>query len=374
MIKSEDIKKILTLDDIIKITLSLGATIKKETNKEYIFTSICHHKDAENHSPKLYLYKSSKSFYCYSCSSSFDIFGLIQQRQKILGENSTFPYAIKYVCDMCHIDSGDIQITTKSNICNWQEDYNKYINYKNIKHKGKIYDKSILNMLEDKYYQGWIDENISVETMEKFGIKWYQYKQQIIIPVFSEQGDFVGLHARNLNPEAIEKGYKYMPMESLTQDYRFDTSSVLYGLNVNKENIRNNKTVILFESPKSVLQMEDILDENISVALFGMNLQRERVKMLVQYADHFIIALDKQYHQMYKDGVYCDENGNEVKVYTEEFKTYIKIINRIIKLLKPYGTIDLILDKEELLDYKDSPSDKGKEIWEKLWKEKINVN
>lgn len=374
MIKAEDIKKLLTVQDLINITLSLGAEIKSPLNdeKQIIFTSICHHKDANNHKPKLYLYKHTKSFFCYSCSSAFDIFSLIQKRKELLGEKCSFIQALKYVCDFCGIDTGDIKDEIKNNNhCDWQSCLQKYTRYKSNSKENQIYDKSVLDNLEDKYHLDWINEGISIETQQKFGIKWYNYKQQIVIPVYDDMGNFVGGHVRNLLPEVIEQGYKYMPFSSLSFDYSFNTGNILYGLNVNKENIRYTKTAILFEAPKSVMMLEDITDMNNSVALFGMNMQKIKRDLLMKYnCEHYIIALDRQYEKQYKDGNFCDENGNEIRVKTDEYSRYTKIIEKIVKLLKPYGTVDVIIDNDEnrKLPYKASPIDCGKEVWEYLYK------
>lgn len=43
-----------------------------------------------------------------------------------------------------------------------------------------VYDDSILNLLEPIYHQSFID-NISIPTMEKYGLKYYRYAQQVTI-------------------------------------------------------------------------------------------------------------------------------------------------------------------------------------------------
>lgn len=377
MIKAEDIKKLLTVQDLINITLSLGAEIKSPLNdeKQIIFTSICHHKDANNHKPKLYLYKHTKSFFCYSCSSAFDIFSLIQKRKELLGEKCSFIQALKYVCDFCGIDTSDIKEEIKDdNYCDWQSCLQKYTRYKRNPKENQTYDKSILDNLEDKYHIDWINEGISIETQQKFGIKWYNYRQQIVIPVFDDVGNFIGGHVRNLLPEAIEQGYKYMPFSSLSFDYNFNTGNILYGLNVNKENIRYTKTAILFEAPKSVMMLEEIAEYNNSVGNFGMNVQKFKRDLLMKYdCEVLIIAMDKQYKKQYKEGNFCDENGNEIKVKTDEYAKYVKIINKIIKLFKPYMQVDVILDTDKLnlLNYKDAPVDKGSEVWYNLYNKRL---
>lgn len=47
-----------------------------------------------------------------------------------------------------------------------------------------------------------------------------------------------------------------------------------------------------------------------------------------------------------------------------------KKINKIINMIKPYAEEISVIwdnDNDRYLDYKDSPVDKGKDIWEKLY-------
>ena len=173
--------------------------------------------------------------------------------------------------------------------------------------------------------------------MEMFRICFYPYAQQIVIPVFDENGNLIGLHGRNLIPELIEAGYKYLPVKLVNgvdekgnhgTEFRFNTSNVLYGLNLTKSNIEYTGEVTLFEAPKSVMQMNDILFLNNTVGMFGMNLQNKRRDMLLKLG---------------------------------------------VNKFKGFAEVNVIYDADDdfpLLDYKDSPSDKGEEIWDLLYKNK----
>ena len=123
----------------------------------------------------------------------------------------------------------------------------------------------------------------------------------------------------------------------------------------NIKNIQNSKSVILFEAPKSVLQYESISDANNSLALFGWNCNKARRDMLVELGvNEVTIALDKQYPN----------------TKSPEFDIYIKQVKKIINLFKPYCQVNVIWDKEDLLSYKDSPTDKGKEVFDILYEKR----
>ena len=56
--------------------------------------------------------------------------------------------------------------------------------------------------------------------------------------------------------------------------------------------------------------------------------------------------------------------------YTKEFLKYREKVDRIIDTIRPYAQeIGVVWDNDEdrFLEYKDSPVDQGKEIWEKLY-------
>lgn len=359
----------LTIDDYRKVAISLGATVIHENDREILFSSICHERVPDGKKNKLYFYKDKKIFICYICDVSYSIYSLVQKRKRILGEEFTFPQSLQYVCDVCGIPYDDIQRIHKKStkVYNWEEDLNRYIRIKNGETLMKIYDKSILDFFPKIYHTSFLNDGISIQTLEMFGIRFYPYGQQIVIPVFNENGELVGLHGRNLKPDLVEMGYKYLPVKLIenNEEYRFNASAVLYGLNWTKTNIENTKEVILFEAPKSVMQMEEILTANNTVGLFGMNLQNAKRNKLIQLGVEKVgIALDKQYHTI------CDENGEP----TQEYLSWKKKVEKIAEKFKGFvREIFVVYDSDDdkpLLGYKDSPSDKGKETWEKLYEQR----
>ena len=115
----------------------------------------------------------------------------------------------------------------------------------------------------------------------------------------------------------------------------------------------------MFEGPKSTIQMQDILgDNNISCAMFGWNFNKIRRDMLLDVGVKTVtIALDKQYQSQ----------GDK------EFGIYVNQVKKIARLFSPYCTVYVIYDRYGFLRYKDSPSDKGNEVWWRLWKEKTRI-
>ena len=343
------IKTILSEDNIVEILDKLGAQAYLNNNQHIEFTSICHN----SNSHKLYYYKNSKNFFCHRCGKSWDIFSLIQH---ILNYDNVVQ-AVEYVCNICKIDISTCQV--KQNIDQWQSMKKFLPNYEQGKQELVVYDKSVLDLFKPLAHVSWLNDGISKQAMAKFNIGWYARNEQITLPVFDVNGDLVGIHARNTRQQLVDKGLKYQPLKTLNGEYKFPTGQVLYGLYQNQDAIKSSHSIILFEAPKSTIQMQDILgDNNISCAMFGWNFNKVRRDMLLDIGvKTVIIALDKQYQSQ-------DD---------KEFDIYVNQVKKIARLFSPYCTVYVIYDKHGLLGYKDSPSDKGNEVWWELWKGKVRI-
>lgn len=345
------IKEQLDTDYIISIMDNLSIPFVQQNYKYVIFYSVCHHpNDYLEHKPKLYYYIDTKSFYCFSCDWSGDIFALVQKIKNI-----SLQKAVKYICQLCHIEI--ISQTDDLSIDNWQG-MKRYLPGKNVVEPVKIYNKNVLQLFKPYIHQSWLDDKISKKTIDKYQIMWYNKNEQIIIPVFDVDGNLVGIHGRNTKKWLVDKGLKYQPVKTLNEEYKFPTGQILYGLYQNQSDIEKTKEVTIFEAPKSVLQADSILEQNNTVALFGWNMQPMRRDILIKYNIQSVnIALDKQYQS----------------IDDAEFQIYRAHVNKVVRLFKPYCDVYVIWDSENLLDYKDSPTDKGKDVWDKLYTNRILV-
>ena len=73
------------------------------------------------------------------------------------------------------------------------------------------YDGSILNTFINYKPIEWIYEGISVETMEKYGIRYSIENNSIIIPHRDKDGRLVGIRERNLDKRQVEElGRQYV--------------------------------------------------------------------------------------------------------------------------------------------------------------------
>ena len=162
----------------------------------------------------------------------------------------------------------------------------------------------------------------------------------------------MGIRRRALNESDIEREGKYKPVFANGRWLSADSSTIIYGLFENKENITRSKKAIVFEAEKSVMQLDTFYNGSApAVALYGSNISDYQADLLRKLGvEELIVALDKEYQ-------------NE-----HEYRTYLKVLVKKFQKFQSFFTITFVLDdfNSSLLGYKDSPSDHGKKVFEKL--------
>lgn len=355
MLNAQEVKAKLTDNHIVQILEKLDATIYLNTEKQIISTTVCHH----GHSNKLYYYKEVNMFHCYTdCGDSFDIIELICRNK-----NYKIQEAINWICILFNFDTMTYGFGEQQNqiINDWSFIHSLPLKKKKIKSEEKrdYYNKDILNIFQSMYCKEWIDEGISIKSMIKYGIQYSTFLQKIIIPHYSIDNELLGVRGRAMLDEDIEYG-KYTPITFGKTTYSHPLSQNLYGLNINKQNIIKKKKIMIVEAEKSVLQCDTMFgEENFTVALCGKTLSIfQRDLILSLGVDEVIIGLDKQYH---------NHEDKEADIWSK----YIR--KKIINLLAPYVRVTVLWDMENILPYKASPSDLGKDVLLGLMDKKIYV-
>ena len=359
MINAQELKQKISESDVITILKLLGAKTFTDTAEAIITQTVCH----RGRSDKLYYYKESKIFHCYTdCADSFDIIELVRRNKSYLNIN----FAIQWITTQLGIDTYTYGFKESENIkliSDW-DFINEYVNRKNRKKELTILsdiDRNNLNIYQNMYLYDWIVEGISINSMMKYGIKYSTLKQKIIIPHEDIDNRLIGIRARATIEEEIDLYGKYAPMTDIRGNmFNHPLSQNLYGLNINKETIKRKKKVMLVESEKGVLQTDTMFgDDNFTVAICGNTLSNTQRDMLLSLGiEEVIIGLDRQYKE----------------VEDVEYKKWSKHIrDRIISKLAPYVRVYVIWDTEDILGYKDSPTDCGKDKLLYLMKNKIYV-
>jgi hypothetical protein len=359
IIDAQELKQKISESDVITILKLLGAKTFIDTKEAIITQTVCH----KGHSDKLYYYKNSNMFHCYTdCGDNFDIIELVKRNKNYININ----FAIQWITTQLGIDTYTYGFKEQNKIeiiKDW-DFISGYINRKqrkaNVKQELPELNINILNIFQKMYWEEWLKDGISIESMKKYNILYNTLYQKVIIPHFDMNNRLIGIRGRATDEDEVDIFGKYTPFMWQGQMFNHPLSQNLYGLNQNKNTIQLKKKIMLVESEKGVLQTDTMFGEdNFTVAICGNNLSDfQRDLILSLGVEEVIIGLDRQYKEI--DDV--------------EYNKWSKHIReRLVAKLAPFVRVYVLWDTEGLLKYKDSPTDVSKEVLLKLMKNKIYV-
>lgn len=355
MIDSNQIKNKLTVEDIIKICCDLQGdeTFYYDNQGNPIFNTCIDHDGGDSF--KLVYYASTKLFHCYTRGTSKDIFEIVQFAKNL----DSFKDTVKYITHYFHLKEVGFEEPTQLTR-DW--DIFQFITDNEDKREAAAQDspKVINENMLDYFYPlaapvEWKKEGISSEVMRQYGIRVDSALHHIIIPQRNIAGELIGIRRRSFDSFEIEAGKKYMPVFIEREVYATPTSKTLFGIYENQKTIRKLKKVLLVEGEKSVMQLATMYGQSNcwALACYGSSLSTDHINLLLQLGvEEVILGFDREF------------NGTGIDL---DVVTYEEKLRKIVKPLLPYMKVSIIMDVDHLTQYKDSPTDRGKEIFEKLY-------
>lgn len=256
-----------------------------------------------------------------------DIFDLIAYT-----EDCSFAEAMKFVCEFAGIDyygeredlpeSLQILRMLKDMAINDNDEDNSQV---------KPISEKILSYYIPYGNKMFEDDNISLEVQQEFEIGYCPQSNYITIPIRDSLGTLCGVKGRYFGePDELHTKYTYLE--------KCNKSKILYGYWQNKDYIKQNKYIYILESEKAVQQLATI-GVRSCVSTGGKTISKYQVEEIIRTGCTPILALDK------------DVNEEELKNIASMFMDGI--------------TVYAVIDKENILDEKESPSD-CPEKWTRL--------
>lgn len=220
--------------------------------------------------------------------------------------------------------------------------YNKWLNNLCCNKKTTTENEVVSQNELDRYgnipYKNWIDQGLSFHTQKYFQIGIDVKSDRITFPVHNRSGDLIGVKARYVgNDQEIEGRYKYLYLIPCNKSIEF------FNFHRAKPYIISQKEVIIVEGAKTCMYLHQWGYRN-AISIEGDTLSDEQIYLLkdLGIGIKYIFAWDKD-----KDVQF--------------------VYNEIHKLK---GRLRFsVYDKDNLLNDKDSPCDKGKNVWDKLYDE-----
>ena len=349
MINYKSIIEQLDTQKVIQLMETLGSDDYVQKPGYVIFKTICHNEDAGEASMKLYYYENSHIFQCYTECGSMSIFQFL----KTYYETRQIDYdwyedVYKVILDCSNYRQLDGFAPKK-----YKSIRSTYSAPERI--KLPTYSNGIIDCFTKFYPQEWLNDGITRATMDKFNIRYSIPQNKIIIPHYNINGELVGIRGRALNDWEVENVGKYMPVQIEGKWYSHPLSLNLYGLNETKENIKRTGICFLVESEKAVLQMDGWDFANCSAAVCGSQFNKHALRLLIRTArpKEIVICFDKE-----------EKEGSD---------EYFNKLYKIGKKYQNYCDFSFIYDRENLLEMKDSPTDKGADIFWKLYNRRVRV-
>ena len=248
-----------------------------------------------------------------------DIFDLIAYV-----EDCSFAEAMKFVCELAGIDYyGEREDLPESlQILRMLKEMN--ISDDNV-------DNSVVKPISEKILSYYLpcgnkmfeDDNISLDIQKDFEIGYDPQSNYITIPIRDSLGALVGVKGRYFGePDELHTKYTYLE--------KCNKSKILYGYWQNKEYIKQNRYMYVLESEKAVQQLAT-MGMRSCVSTGGKTISKYQVEEITRTGCIPILALDK------------DVDEDELRKIASMFMSGI--------------TVYAVIDKENILDEKESPSD-----------------
>lgn len=347
MIDYNEIVEQLKDEDVFALLESLGAQ-PIDKGDYFVCKTICHNEYVDEASQKLYYYKNTHLFYCYTECGALSIFKLLRQYY----EERQIKYDWYQDILQVILNCSSVQANRIDNAYHSQLD--KYKPQK-VRKELPTYPNGIIDLFVHYYPIEWLQDSISKEAMDKYNIRFSTSQNKIIIPHYNIHNELVGIRGRALNPQEVELVGKYAPVWIEGKCYSHPLSLNLYGLNWNYENIKSSGVAYVFESEKSVMQFESFNLLNCAVASCGSNLNKYQIDLLLRYCSprEIVVCYDNE------------EKNSEDKYFEKLYKMCKKYSN--------YCNMSFIYDREKLLPQKASPSDCGEDIFKKLLKKRVRL-
>lgn len=342
------------------LTLSDIETVLKYYNADFFYNhqgdiqcqTVCHNHHPEHGSHKLYYYPESATFHCYTqCAENFDIYDLIININKARGNEIDFHEAYLTLASILNVNTNS---RVKRKIGFGEEesqlisDWDWIANLqgkKEVNLEIDLIDSNILDHFdfEEWYPKEWLNEGISIETMEKYGIKFYPERNQTIIPHCDIENNLLGIRVRNWRRET-DKVPKYAPLWHNGKMYNHPLGYHLYSIYESKEAIQKKKTAILVESEKSCMKAHTYFGENSCVVgMSGSSLNSHQADMLLELGiETIVISVDRDYKK------------NPDEMFKQKVKNIARhFLNKV--------NIKVVVDTRGVMEYQECLFDKDKE-------------
>lgn len=254
---------------------------------------------------------SKQIWHCFGCNEGGDIFSFIMKM-----EGLNFPESLRLLAERAGVklEQRDPRIASQKNkLLDLLDLAMRYFNQALLKSdkashaREYLEQRSVDNALIDEFQIGYsladgdhlyqflvskkytpqeiIQSGLAIQRQQGYGC-YDRFRDRIMIPIRTVHGDVVGFGGRILAQD--EQAAKYI---NSPQTQLYDKSSILYGLDKAKHDIRKNNSALLVEGYMDHMAVYRSGMKNV-VASSGTALTREQLKLLKRFTHNLSFAFD----------------------------------------------------------------------------------
>ena len=289
----------------------------------------------EDKTPSLMITPSKNLFYCHSCHVGGNIINWL-----MTFEHLSFNDAVDKTAMLAGIEIDHLKTCESLS-------YFKQIKRSQVQPIKFATDRQILpwsyyEQFSNEIPQEWVDEGIPADVLREYEIRVDKKSNRIVYPVYDKDGNFIGVKGRTRF-----KNYKDLQIKKYLNYQKIQTTDYFMGMKQNRDMILADKSAIVFEGLKSVMHVAAWGYNNcLSSETSDINDAQAAILISMGIRD-LTIAFDRDV-----------EMGH---------------IRKTTKLLQKYMNVYAVYDKWGLLQDKDSPCDRGEDVWRILYERRIRL-
>lgn len=331
-----DQEKLDELAEQVNIVDLIGQTEELHRRGQNYFTKCPFH--AEDNTPSLCIYPHTNKWYCFGCNAGSSVYDWIMKKN-----NVSFYGAVEAVSRMV---GADIEQYVESESIAFLKQLKKQKNKSVEVNTRKILDftEDYVNKYSDELPEEWLAEDMTEEALKTYNIRIDYNANRIVYPVFDADNNFIGVKGRTRI-----KAYKELGLSKYMNYYKIGTIDYFQGYQQAAEEIKNKRSVIIFEGIKSCIKAWGWGIRN-TIAAETSKLSDGQLKLLIK---------------------------NGFPVVNLAFDSDIKMSNIVrdpkIQMLKRFSNVYIITDTKGMLGAKMSPVDKGEAVFRELYRRKVKI-
>ena len=329
-------EKLNELAEKIDIVELIGQTEELHHKGQNYFCCCPFHKNDDT--PSLCIYPETNKWYCFGCGAGSSVYDWICRKY-----NLNFIESVDRVKD---ITGSNINMYEESESVNLLRKLKKIKQVKDDKVQRETLDfqADYLDKFSDEIPEEWLAEDMTEEALKTYNIRIDHNANRIVYPVFDSNNNFIGVKGRTR-----VKAYKELGLSKYINYQKINAVDYFQGWQQALPEIKNRKSVIIFEGIKSCIKAWGWGIRN-TIAAETSKLSDGQLKLLIK---------------------------NGFPVVNLAFDSDIKMSNIVrdpkIQMLKRFSNVYVITDTKGMLGEKMSPVDKGEAVFRELYRRKVKI-